>query len=60
MSGKKIVVFGNNGRHPAIKAIMLAVRQALEDMGKDVLYCDCMDNESVNDVLDLMDRQEIA
>lgn len=60
MSGKKIVVFGNNGRHPAIKAIMLAVWQALEDMGKDVLYCDCMDNESVNDVLDLMGRQEIA
>ena len=60
MSGRKIVVFGNNGRHTAIKAIMLAVRQALEDMGKDVLYCDCMDNESVNDVLDLMGRQEIA
>lgn len=50
MSGRKIVVFGNNGRHTAIKAIMLAVRQALEDMGKDVLYCDCMDTESVNDV----------
>ncbi|MEE1308268.1 MAG: hypothetical protein UHB38_09810, partial [Anaerovibrio sp.] len=60
MSGRKIVVFGNNGRHTAIRAIMLAVWQSLEGMGKDVVYCDCMDNDSVNDVLDLMDRQEIA
>ena len=58
--GKKIVVFGNNSRHPAIRAIMLEVRQSLEAMGKDVVYCDCMDNDSVNFVLDCMDRQEIA
>ena len=60
MSGKKIVVFGNNGRHPAIGAIMLEVYKALEFMGKDVLYCDCMDDSSVGVALDCMDRQEIA
>lgn len=60
MVGKKIVVFGNNSRHPAVKAIMLEVRQSLEAMGKDVVYCDCMDNDSVNFVLDCMDKQEIA
>lgn len=56
----KIIVFGNNGSHPAFSALSEELFRAFGLLGKDTIYCDCMDNDSVNFSLDCMEKGETA
>lgn len=60
MSGKNIIFFGNNSRHPAVSVITEELCRAFESLGKDTIYCDCKNNDSVNSTFSCMERGEAA
>lgn len=60
MVSKKIIIFGNNSRHPAVSPMAEELFRSFELLGKDMIYCDCRDSDSVNFSLACMERGEVA